>query len=119
MAGGPRDTVDLHRRAVTEFGRRVEAVPQDGWHRSTPCGDWDVRALVNHLVNENRWTPPLMRGSTIEEVGDRFDGDLLGDDPKGAWADASRAAVESVAERGALERTVHLSFGDSPAEEYV
>jgi uncharacterized protein (TIGR03086 family) len=110
---------DLHQRALDEFGRRVVAIPEGGWRASTPNPEWDVRDLVNHLVNENRWTPPLLAGSSIEEVGDRFEGDLLGDDPTGAWGDSSRQAARAVQEDGAMERTVHLSFGDVPGEEYA
>ncbi|MFN2490391.1 MAG: TIGR03086 family metal-binding protein [Actinomycetota bacterium] len=110
---------DLHRRAVEEFDRHVRAVEDDQWHLDTPCSDWDVRALVNHLVNEDRWTPPLMDGETIEDVGDRFDGDLLGDAPKGIWEEASKEAMVAVQAPGAMERIVHLSFGDHPGSEYA
>ena len=75
--------------------------------------------LVGHLVYEQLWVPPLMAGRTIAEVGDAFDGDVLGDDPKAAWASASTAAREAFAEPGAMDRTVHLSFGDVLAPEYV
>src|SRR5207245_7375809 len=80
---------------------------------------WDVRTLVNHLVNEERWVPPLFAGATIAEVGDRFDGDLLGTDPVTNALDAAKQADGAVAEPGALDRQVHLSFGDTPAEEDV
>jgi uncharacterized protein (TIGR03086 family) len=113
------DIVSLHRRAVAEFGRFVHAIGEGQWNDPTPCTEWDVRALVNHLVNENRWTPPLLAGQTIAQVGDRFDGDLLGDDPVAVWDEASREAVDAVREPGATRRTVHLSFGDHPGEEYV
>jgi uncharacterized protein (TIGR03086 family) len=111
--------VELHARAVEEFGRRVRQAPEDRWTSPTPCPDWDVRTLVNHLVSENRWTPPLLEGVTIEEVGDRFDGDLLGDDPKAAWEESARAAVEAVGAPSAMDQIVHLSFGDHPAAEYL
>jgi uncharacterized protein (TIGR03086 family) len=110
---------ELHRRAVEGFGDRIRAVRDDQWSSSTPCDDWDVRALVNHIVAENLWTPPLMRGGTIDDVGDRFDGDVLGDDPKSAWGESSKEAIASVNEDGAMERTVHLSFGDFPGSEYA
>jgi uncharacterized protein (TIGR03086 family) len=60
-----------------------------------------------------------MEGRTIEEVGDRFEGELLGDDPKTAWDEAAKAAVAAVHDEGAMSRTVHLSFGDVPGEEYA
>src|SRR6266516_3917740 len=113
------DVRDLFRAAVAEFGERVDAIRDGQWRAATPCSEWDVRALVNHLVNELRWVPPLLAGTTIAEVGDRFDGDLLGDDPKAAWDDASQEALHAAAAEGAMERTVHLSFGDVPGGEYV
>ena len=83
------DVNELHRRAVEGFAALVERVPGDRWDAPTPCAAWTVRDIVNHLVNEQRWTAPMFAGATIEEVGDRFDGDLLGADPVGAvraWA---------------------------------
>lgn len=112
------DLVELFRRSVEQFGARVETIG-DRWHLPTPDDEWDVRALVNHVLNENLWAPPLLEGMTIAEVGDRFDGDQLGDDPLAAWAEASSASVAAVAAAGALERTVHVSFGDIPGREYV
>jgi uncharacterized protein (TIGR03086 family) len=113
------DVHNLFKRAVDQFGAFVDQVKDDQWSSSTPCTDWDVRALVNHLVNETLWMPPLLDGKTIEEVGDRFDGDMLGEDPKQTWKQASEEAISAAGEGGALERTVHLSFGDFPGEGYI
>jgi uncharacterized protein (TIGR03086 family) len=113
------DVAELHRRAVLGFGARVHAIGADQWRLPTPCPDWDVHSIVNHLVGENRWTAPLMSGMTVGAVGDRFDGDLLGDDPKRAWEEASAEAVRAVRAPGALDRIVHLSFGDVPGSEYA
>jgi uncharacterized protein (TIGR03086 family) len=113
------DVQDLYRRAVEAFGERVHAVRDDQWDAHTPCSEWNVRTLVNHLVYENRWAPPRFEGMTIEEVGDQFEGDLLGDDPGAAWDDSAEEAVAAVTDDGALERTVHLSFGDVPGREYA
>jgi uncharacterized protein (TIGR03086 family) len=113
------DIVELHRRAVEWFGANVAATRPDQWGLQTPCEDWDVRALVNHVVSEDLWTPPLMDGKRIEDVGDAFDGDVLGEDPQGAWSSASDGALASTRPEGAMERIVHLSFGDFPAGEYA
>jgi len=113
------ELVDLYRRSLAGFNDRVRAVAPDQWSAPTPCTDWDVRALVNHVVGEDRWTAPMFGGATIAEVGDRFDGDLLGDDPAGSAVTAADEAAAAVAESGAIDRIVHLSFGDTPAEEYV
>ncbi|MPZ87376.1 MAG: TIGR03086 family protein [Nitriliruptorales bacterium] len=110
---------ELHRRAVEGFGQRVRAIDDDQWHLPTPCAGWDVRQLVAHLVDENLWTPWLFDGHTIAEAGDRFSGDPVGDDPKQVWEEHSPEAVGAVHQDGAMERTVHLSFGDVPGEEYA
>ncbi|HEU0241719.1 MAG TPA: TIGR03086 family metal-binding protein [Micromonosporaceae bacterium] len=115
------DVTELHRRAVGEFAARVDGIDTAGsgaWTAPTPCADWDVRALVNHLTYENKWTAPMLEGATVAEIGDRYEGDLLGGDPVGAFASASREAVDSSA-RIDTSKIVHLSFGDVPASEYL
>jgi len=109
----------LHRTASDDFSTTVEGIEDTSWGDPTPCTEWDVRRLLGHNVYENLWVPSIMAGMTIEEVGDRFEHGVLGDDPKGAWAATVEPACVSVEEPGALERTVHLSFGDMPGGEYV
>lgn len=113
------DVRELHARSVDEWLDKVRAVPADRWSAPTPCSDWDVRALVNHVVGEDRWTAPIVEGQTVDQVGSRFDGDLLGADPVQEAEAAGKEAVAAFAAPDAMERTVHLSFGDHPAEEYA
>jgi uncharacterized protein (TIGR03086 family) len=112
------DVRELFGRALAGFGQHVHAVGDDQWHLPTPCAEWDVRQLVNHLVSENRWIPPLLAGGTVEEMGASLEGDLLGDDPKGAWDRAAGAAGQAVRETPP-DRIVHLSGRDAPASQYV
>jgi uncharacterized protein (TIGR03086 family) len=113
------DIPAMFRRAVAEFDARVHQIGDHQWQAATPDEEWNVRDLVNHVVAEDLWVPPLLAGSTIADVGDRFDGDVLGADSKGAWTLASAAAVRAVEDGGAMDRIVHLSFGDSPGREYA
>ena len=113
------ELADLHRRTVESWRSRLDGVDESQWNLPTPCADWDVRALVNHIVGEELWTEPIVDGATVEEVGDRFDGDLLGDDPKAVGGAAAAEAVAAVDRRLPEGGLVHLSFGDVPIEEYV
>lgn len=112
------DVRDFHRRAAEAFDARVQAVRVEQWSLPTPCTEWNVRELVQHLVHENRWTVPLMNGATLEEVGDRLEGDLLGANPKAAWQESMEEAVSAVREVP-MNRIVHLSYGDVPARHYA
>ncbi|WP_055591436.1 TIGR03086 family metal-binding protein [Streptacidiphilus griseoplanus] len=107
-----------HAEALASFGRRVRAVGAGQWEAPTPCTEWTVRDLVNHLTVEQLWVPPIMDGATVEEIGDRFDGDQLGNDPVGAWRRAATAAREAFTRPGALDTVAHLAAGDTRAVDY-
>jgi uncharacterized protein (TIGR03086 family) len=113
------ETKEVLQRAVDQFQSKLDAVGDNEWHQPTPCSEWDVHALVNHVASELRWIPPLMEGKAIADVGDSLSGDLLGDDPKSAWSSGARQAVAAASEPGALQRTVHLSYGDREADGYI
>jgi uncharacterized protein (TIGR03086 family) len=112
------DAVELLPSAFAAFTDRVFAVPPHGWDARTPCTEWSVRDLVNHVTSEHLWVPELLAGSTIDEVGDRFSGDVLGEDPNGAWVRAHSASQAAWASTPA-DKPVHLSFGTVPATEYA
>lgn len=105
-------------KAIERFQAHLEGVG-DRWSAPTPCADWDVRTLANHVVGELLWVPPLLEGATIAEVGDRLEGDVLGSDPAATGRAAGDALRAAAAAPGAQDRTVHLSFGDFPGQEYL
>ena len=113
------DVPELYRRAMDQFGELLRGVRDDQWNDPTPCTEWNVRDLANHVIGENRWMPHMMEGKTVAEAGDAFEGDLLGDDASGEWDRAAKEALVAVQEPGALERTVHLSFGDFSGRYYI
>lgn len=109
----------LCRRCLAAWVDRLDALGPPArvdWDAPTPCAGWSVRQLVNHVAAEDLWAVPLLAGSTIAEVGDRLDGDLLGDDP---LASARAAAAEATAALRTDRETVHLSYGEERTEEYL
>ncbi|MTD15718.1 TIGR03086 family protein [Nakamurella sp. YIM 132087] len=113
------DLMQAHGSGLRRFDERVHQIHPTQWGSATPDTDWTVRDLVNHLVGEQLWVPDLLGGASIAEIGDRYDGDVLGDDPVAAWSAASIAARAAWTAPGATERTVQLSTGPSPATEYL
>lgn len=114
------DIADLHERALAETGRIVGGIGRDQWDRPSTCEEWTVRQLVNHVVSGNLWAVELGgKGRTIEEVGDRLDGDVLGDDPNAAYDASARAAADAFRGPGAMERPCAVSYGPVPGEIYA
>lgn len=97
--------------AGSEVTRLVRAVPEDGWTAATPCRDWDVRTLVNHLAAQHLWVCQAVAGYTPAEIGRRFQGDVLGLNPVGVWESAVNTAVRALYKPGAPDLLVHLPYG--------
>lgn len=112
------ELLDLHRVNADRFTSLV-ALVGERWESPTPCTEWSVRDLVNHLTAEQLWVPELLGGRTVEEVGQRFAGDVLGADPVATWRSAMEAALHAFSAPGAVARTVHLSRGLTPAHDYL
>ena len=114
------DMVSLFKTGQREFGARVHEVRDDQWGTPTPDDDWDVATLVDHLIDENRWVAPLFQGLSVAEAGDVVAAmPPVADDRVGAWDAAAAAAAEAFSAAGALERTVELSRGPTPAQQYI
>jgi uncharacterized protein (TIGR03086 family) len=114
----PINLPEAHAAALGTTRAFVAGVGADQWSDPTPCADWDVREVVNHIVSGNWWAAELGAGKTIEEVGDRLEGDVLGADPTGSY-DASAASAAGVFEvPGAMERPCAVSYGPVPGEVY-
>jgi uncharacterized protein (TIGR03086 family) len=110
--------LEVYERSVALFDAVLRQIRPGEWALPTPCADWSVRDLVNHVVGEDRWAPPLLGGAAIADVGTALDGDLLGDDPLAAWTGASAAALMAARTTDGAS-LVALSFGPTPASEYL
>ena len=109
----------LHRRALEETRSVVADIDRAQWADATPCHGWDVQALLNHLVSGNLWAAELGSGRTIEEVGDRLDGDVLGDDALAAYDTSAIAAAATFEAPGALDAPCAVSYGPVPGAVYA
>jgi uncharacterized protein (TIGR03086 family) len=102
--------------ACASTERIVGRVRPDQYATSTPCTEWDVRSLLNHLVGTLHLGAALL--SDIPPAinmapGELPDIDLVGDDA----AKAYRLGVEGLlaaAGGGALQRTHTTPLGEMP-----
>ncbi|MFI7600026.1 TIGR03086 family metal-binding protein [Actinoplanes sp. NPDC049681] len=91
--------------ATGEMGRLIAGIRQEQWSGPTPCADWDVRALVSHVV----------QGSARFAVA-------LGGEPQATTADPTAAGFErnaavllaAAGRPDAASRIVEVPFGRVP-----
>jgi uncharacterized protein (TIGR03086 family) len=102
----PAGLVDACARVLGEVEALVAATPPDRFADPTPCGDWDVRALLDHLVYENLMWTSLANG---EPRGD-FDADHLGADHVAAFRAAARDTLGAFRAPGMTARR----YGPAP-----
>ena len=114
----PDEADQLYVRATDSSLRFVTGIRRDQWHNATPCTEWDVRVLVNHITSENLWIAELFSRKTMEDVGDSLDGDLLGDDPIGSYRSSIEKAKSTIS-RQTLDASYVLSFGEATGWEYI
>jgi uncharacterized protein (TIGR03086 family) len=110
---------EQHEHALEATGRLVEGVKPDQLDDPTPCDGWNVRELLNHVISGNFWVGELVAGRTIEEVGDKYDGDVIGADPAAAYRDSALVAGPAFKEPGAMEKPVAVSYGPVPGSVYA
>jgi uncharacterized protein (TIGR03086 family) len=112
------DLPEVHARALDSARRFVAGVREEQWGSGSDCAGWTVRELVNHIVTGNYWAAELGAGLSIEDVGDRLDGDVLGTDPLRAYDDSSLVAAAVFRAPGAMEAPCAVSYGPVPGEVY-
>jgi len=113
------DIAALHRRALAATEKIVAGISPDQWGAPTPCAEWDVRGLLNHVVTGNWWAAALAGGATIEQVGARLDGDVLGADPLRAYQRSAEGAAAAFDAPGALSAPCAVSYGPVSGELYA
>lgn len=106
MTSSSLDALVLHRRALAVVDALlVDVEPQD-LARPTPCEQWDLRALLEHVVGQNDGLALAVRGGGREQAD--WDPRPLGDNPAETVAVSAGRLVDAFAEDGALRRSVWM-----------
>ena len=107
------DGAEALERAGRGFRQRLLEVASDDWARPTPCDEWNVRDLVDHVVGGNLRYVMILAGEPADAVGRTGAHDWLGSDPLGSFDDALARITESLAVPGILAATVrHPKAGE-------
>jgi uncharacterized protein (TIGR03086 family) len=106
------DDIDLLESVLDKTGGIVAGVKPEDFDAQTPCPDYDVRQLVNHITG---W----VRMFAASAHGEDFQGDPTaheaGDDPGAEFRDAAGRVVAGWRKHG-LDRKVTMMGGEQPAQ---
>jgi uncharacterized protein (TIGR03086 family) len=113
------DVSAAYARAIEQAARVVGGIGSEQLDAATPCQAWNTRELLNHFVGSNLMMATVGSGKSMGEASSGTEavaglGDVVGDDPAGAYASASSAALQAFSAPGALERVWTLPFGEMP-----
>ena len=103
------------RRAVEDARAVVAAVRPEDLTRPTPCPDWDARALIAHMAGVCQAFTAVLRGGTMDATVARGAATYEGDDPIAAYEWAADEIMREWEAPGALEKSLQLPFGPTPA----
>ena len=103
------DQLDAHQRAQDIFADVLINVTPDQLSSPTPCPEWDVKALIDHVIAGNR--------RVAEQAGGRVP--PIPEDLGAAHRASAKVAQETFAEPQALRRTYQLPIGELPGTAFI
>lgn len=108
-------------RAVTkQLSLSLRGIRADDWTRPTPCDDWDVRALVDHIVGGNWFTVNILAGTTAEDALASTMANFAHGSPTADQAAVTMAdQLHAFQQPGTAERTMHHVAGDLGGREVL
>lgn len=104
-------------RAVASTERIVKGLRRKDLTAATPCTEWNVKQLTNHVVGTLWLADGLFNDRKPRYAvapGALPASDLVKDDPTRAYAKAARVALDAAAVQGTIERVHVTPLGDMP-----
>jgi uncharacterized protein (TIGR03086 family) len=111
------DVVATFERVLDRTNEVIDRVEPGQLGNPTPCTEWDVRAVINHITGGATMFAECVELGSVPDsrLGELMGGDNLGDDFKGKYRAASDRARATFGMPGALDKMVKLPFGEMPA----
>lgn len=109
--------VDRFAAASAAFEERLRLVRSGQWESPTPCTEWNVRQLVNHVTRGNLNYVGLLAGGTGAQFLRMRDADALGGDPVAAFAASAGECADAFGRPGALEQVLDYPLGPVPGQQ--
>jgi uncharacterized protein (TIGR03086 family) len=99
--------------AQSDLDNALRRVGDDQWTLPTPCSEWSVFEVANHIVAAGDYFMAMLDGASKEGALDRLLApDVLQPDPVSAFVAQRPALRDAFSAPGALDRIGHWVLGD-------
>jgi uncharacterized protein (TIGR03086 family) len=106
--------------AHDEFERVLRRVGEDQWTLPTPCTEWNVYEVANHVVGAGQYFMALLNGAAKEEaLKVLLTADLLMPDPVTAFVTQRPMLRASFSAPGALDLVGHHVIADMTGDQLL
>jgi uncharacterized protein (TIGR03086 family) len=112
---GSDDPVDQLRRSLAAVDVLISRISPEQWSLPTPCTEWDVRRVVEHLVGMNRVFAAMLLGQGPPQRGDDLPVEAL----LRAFQDSADELLAAFAQPGVLKRSYTGPLGSATGEDRV
>ncbi len=107
------DLLDLYRRASDWTLSKVSGATEK-LDAKTPCDDWDVRTLMNHMLDTQNYFVSAARGENASPPSPNPP-NVLSDEPVADFKRASEETLNTFGEEGIIDKTgpsLGIAFSD-------
>jgi len=107
------DLLDIYQRA-SDWTLTKVAGAADKLDAQTPCDEWDVRTLMNHMLETDRYFVGSAKGADVSPPAPQPP-ELLGDDPVADFEHAQEETLQTFGAEGVIEKTgpsLGIAFSD-------
>lgn len=106
------DPIQRIERATAFAGEKVKGVSKDDLATQTPCSEFVVKDLLNHMIGGL----DMLREAAAGGAPAMPDGDQFGDDPGAEYETRRAALIDAMKGEGVLDRTWKMPFGELPGQ---
>ena len=104
------DPIERIEQATALANEKVRGVTPADWSKPTPCAEFDMRALLNHMIGGlGMLTTAAAGGKSEIPHGDQF-----GSDPAGTYDERRTQLLAAIRMPGVLDRNWEMPFGSMP-----
>ena len=115
--------VDLYQQAIARAKEVVAEVKQEQLDYTTPCAEWNVHSLINHLIGGAELAAAGLLGNPSTLTPGKAESSYISENSAGKLSQAyqieSDGVLDAAAKPGALERSLPTPFGDMPMAQFM